>query len=508
MAHNTLHTTLAGMIEQYSGNEYIMGRLCNYVETVLPAALKNWEKTHQQREERKQQLTSDRNEFTERFMHKSNCFYTPQNELFVRYDGHHFSAYSEDDIQHQILTTITAEKSLVAWKHKIKNNIIKRIRDKSPLAAIPESQTIQFAITSIYPQIFPSKNHAKYFLTVVGDALLGKNEDNLIYIASPSAKELVREIGNQGYTYFGMSNVLQMIKFKFYDHSYTSCRLLHVNDDGKPISISWDVSKYILDILCVATHYSQRYGSADGFLKQCTETRLIDHALYLHRNTPETIVDLFLEKTIQPCQSASIRCKNMIFLWKKFLEEKNVPNIMFYGSLKTMFKNKLAYSEDDDCFTNVTSIHLPLVASFMQFWETTISEDEGELEIEIDELSSVFKNWAGKSFTNATDELLLELIRHFYPDVAIEEDKYILNIKCSLWDKRQDVLNSLELFKMTCLETEETALQSLYGAYQFYSTQNKADCVVSKCYFEKVAMEVMGPFVDEDEVISPDWWKN
>jgi len=485
-----------------------MGRLCNYVETVLPAALKNWEKTRQQREERKQQLISDKDEFTERFMHKTNCFYTPQNELFVRYDGQHFVAHSEDDIQHQVLTTITAEKSLVAWKHKIKANIIKRIREKSPLNAIPESQTIQFAITNIYPRFFPSKMYAKYFLTIIGDSLLGKNEEGLIYIASPSAKELVREIGNQSYTYFGMSNVLQCIKFKFYDHSYASCRLLHVSDSGRPVSVPWDVSKYILDLLCVATHYSQRYGSADNFLKQCTETRVVDHALYLHRNTPETIMDQFLEKSVQSCQGASIKCKNMIYLWKKFLEERSVPSIMFHGTLKAMFKNKLEYDDKEDSFMNVTSVNLPLVASFMQFWETTITEDEAELDIEIDELSTVFKMWAGKAFANATDALLIELIRHFYPDIVIEEDKFVLNIKCSLWDKRQEVLNSLDLFKLTCLETEETALQSLYGAYQFYSTQNKADCVVSKCYFEKVAMEMIGPFVDEDGVISPDWWKN
>ena len=38
-----------------------------------------------------------------------------QTELFLHYDGLHFNIYSEDDIQHQILTTITQEQSLMVW---------------------------------------------------------------------------------------------------------------------------------------------------------------------------------------------------------------------------------------------------------------------------------------------------------------------------------------------------------------------------------------------------------
>ena len=33
-----------------------------------------------------------------------------------------------------------------------------------------------------------------------------------------------------------------------------------------------------------------------------------------------------------------INSKNMIFIWKKFLEERNVPSIIFHGSLTTMLK--------------------------------------------------------------------------------------------------------------------------------------------------------------------------
>lgn len=71
-------------------------------------------------------------------MHKNKYYYSSHNELFLLYDNIHFTAYSENNILHQILTTITEEQNLVPWKHKIKVNIIKRIKEQSPLKAIPE----------------------------------------------------------------------------------------------------------------------------------------------------------------------------------------------------------------------------------------------------------------------------------------------------------------------------------------------------------------------------------
>ena len=153
MDKKKLHDMLDTLIMEYCDNDYVEWRLCNYIENLLPSALENAEKTHQQREERKQNLTDFRNEFTERFMHKNNYFYSPPKDLFLHYDGTHFVIYKENDIQHQILTTITQEQSLRPWKHKINLNIIKRIKERSPLTAIPESDTIRYVINSLYPSV-------------------------------------------------------------------------------------------------------------------------------------------------------------------------------------------------------------------------------------------------------------------------------------------------------------------------------------------------------------------
>ena len=437
--HAKLHAKLDTMIEKYSNNEYVLGRLVNYVEHLLPSALENAAELQKQREERRTQLSANRDEFTTRFLEKNRYFYSAQTELFLHYDGLHFVIHSEDDIQHQILSTISSEQCLREWKHKVNKNIIKRIKERSPLNAIPESTTIQFVINTLCPSIFPSRNHAKYFLSILGECMAVKNT-SAIYILNPALKDIIREIGNQCYTYLGLANIFSNIKFKYYEHNYKNCRLLAIDKaceskasqskacGRKKIPIPPLLSKYMLDFVCVAAHYASRFGTADQFLINCSESRLVEHSFFLTRNTPESIVDNFIEKSLTPCASNGIDTKNIIFLWKKFLDELSIPNIIFYEALKILLKNKLNYDEATDCFLGITSIHLPVVAQFLKFWETNIIEcDENEMEIE--QLCLLFKTWSNNKTSN--DTLVLDLIQHFYPELVIE-NKYILNIKCKI----------------------------------------------------------------------------
>jgi hypothetical protein len=525
ITNTTIHKHLDVLLQKYQDNEYMTARLSNYMEHLLPTALETEYTTHLQREERKKNLSTNRDEFINRFLCKNNYYYSSQTELFLNYNGVHFVIYSEDDIHHQILSTITSEQDLMPWKQKIKINILKQIREKSPLNAIPESATIQYVIDALHPAIFSTKNHAKYFLTILGDCILDKkppiNSQTIIYIAPSSCKEILREIGNQCYTFFGLSNIFNTIKYKYYDHDYQSCRLIPMNKNGMPIP--QQLYKNMLDFLCVSAHYSSRYGSADHFLEHCSESALIDHALFLSKNTPSKIVDTFSDKSIKHCPGSKISNKNMIFLWKKFLKEKDLPNIIFYDNLKTLFKKKWTFNEEEDCFLDATSMYLPMVATFNKFWDTTISEDgNGDYDLEVDELSSLFRKWHTRSTSASTsisvsnsmtisDSMLIELIHHFHPDITIEDDKYILHIKCNLWDKRKEIIDSLELFKLKVKsdETVEHITKSLYEAYEFYLTDNKGKNknVASKRYFEKVAVELIHTHIDNDGLISPTWWK-
>ena len=56
-------------------------------------------------------------------------------------------------------------------------------------------------------------------------------------------------------------------------------------------------------------------------------------------------------------------------------------------------------------------------------------ESNDETELDLTEISALFKSWSNKSISVV---LILDLLLHFYPDVVIENNKYVLNMKCNL----------------------------------------------------------------------------
>ena len=493
-----LHDALDNLIEKYKHNEYITGRLEIYMSTLLQTALDSEDNEHMKKVKRKQTLNRKRYDFIERFLNKNSYYYCSNSKLFLYYDGLHYVGHSEDDIQHNVLTTITAENQLTPWKYRIRNDIICAIKQRSPLNTIPDSKTIQYVINILCPKLFTSRNLTKYFLTLLGDNILNKEDTNSIYIISPSAKEIIKELGNSCNMHFGSTSVGHNIKYKYYDHDYERCRLLDINNDyiEHYTDLPREISKYIIDIIAVATHYSSRHVSADKFLQQLERATVADHILYLTNNTQESIVQNFIDSCLETCVGTNIETKNIIFIWNKFLKEKNLPSIMFHDTFKKLLQNKLEYSAESDHFTNITSISLPLVASVVKFWDTTIIDDPNEDELEIDELLFLFKRWAKKSVSNVTESFLLDLIRHFYPSIVIEDNKYFLKIRNTLWNKRVDVINSLGVYKLVCSENKQ--LYSICSAYKYYISQPTKNYLVSKKYFERVTLEEFGETIDAD----------
>jgi hypothetical protein len=305
------------------------------------------------------------------------------------------------------------------------------------------------------------------------------------------------------------------------NHSYENCRLIKINENFSN-DIWRDLLKKIgLDLLCVATHYSKRYENSDKFIDNKSDEELKNYAYYLKTSNPSEIVLEFRNKYIVDANKDNkMEWKNIHFVWKQFLSNFSLPNVIYSNTLKNIIKESYDYDEETDSFIGITSKYLPVHSDFIKFWENTIkidSSDENELfdnELEIDELSSLFKLWSKQSneqlMTNGsiTEENILKILKHFFPNVEIIEDKFVLNVSCTLWDKMNDIQNSFDFIKEQIKVNENVTLISFDDAYNYYykyCSLNAFKTVVSKRYFEKYLYYKISDYIVYEKFIETSW---
>ena len=570
-----LVTIVKELYSKYLEDDYARTTLVSHIKNNLPSLLQQKCDARVQREERRKTLEETSEEFIREFINSSSYYYNQNIDLFFVYHNNTYKIINEDEIEHDIRTTITDQQNaeLSTWKYKIKNQIIKKIKERDLLTSIPESETIQRVLNALTPFVFKNKDSAKYFLTVIGDILLKKNTNT--YFISTKAKQFIGELGEESYALFGTSNMMNHFKFKFYEHKYEECRLIDIVENvisfpfythneglkhaaglghslssssisslvggmgagmGMGMSLSMSNSgistpktpttpghghshahsaniiqkQSMLDLFCVAAHYSSRFNSADLFIeKTCKDRAIKEHAFYLKNTTDDDILSRFISSTTEPCKGVHITWKNMLYLWKIFIEEEKIPNVFFTSVLKKHLMKRLEYScehtgatvgdmggldmggtggagdsgeivevnmevntevqDNREMFLNITSKHLPLVGKFMSFWNENIRCNHTEIELEIDELSTLFLNHGNvyhgnqKNTQTITDQTILGFIRHFLPDICIEEDKYLMNIGCKLWDKKQEIMNGVEEFKRANLSVSGNSTNTALG---------------------------------------------
>jgi hypothetical protein len=490
---------ISELIEKYKDNDYMIQRIKNHIIHCLPVTLENELKHHEQRVSRNNYLTSEQQLFIQIFLNKNKYFYLPNNNLFYEYNGDKYLIIKEDDIIHKLLSSISKERVLLQWKHKTKSNIIKQIKERSLFSSIPETDTIQNVLNVLYPTFFSSKNSAKYFLTIIGDNILKKNQ-NLIFLVNQNMKQFLNEIDNVAISSIGNNNTIHNFMTKYHEnHPYTSCRLIQINENFSNDVWRELLKKIGLDLLCVAAHYSKRYENSDAFIEIKSDEEVKSYSYYLKNSTQNIIVEEFCNKYIISTNDCNIEWKNLHFIWKQFLSSGHLPNIIYSNSLKNLLKERYIYNEQNDSFTGITSKYLPTHSDFIKFWENTIHSD-AELfdnEIEVDELSSLFKLWrkdqkSESLLTNGqiSEENIVRIIKHFLPAIEIIEEKYILNISSSMWNKIKDIENFFIFMKENIVKSEEKLLPLIsfddaYNYYYKFCNINSIKFVVSKRYFEK-----------------------
>lgn len=486
----------------YKDDEYIINKLNNHILNELPNIIKNTKNNQKYKEDRKLLLTEGHNKFVNDFINKNTYFYCMQTELFFYYDKNNYNICREDDIIHNILSLLTQksnnhqpeyyQQQLLPWKFKIKTSIIKNIKELSLYNSIPESITIQNILNLFNNHFFYSKNEAKYFLTILGDIILKKSSNN-IYFIHLSSKILLRTLENIGTKYFGNHGIFNYFRFKFHEHNFSDCRLLKFKYNNNETyfheNIYENIKRNIINIFVVACYLSNRYNTSDQYLLdiQDSDNSIINHILFLKNNDINMIISRFIERKIQKNIDSSISFKNMNYIWKQYLDEINIPNIIFSQNLKLLLKEKLNYITDDDIFSGYTSPRLPFVSNFLNFWDECMEENVDEYFIEIDEICIFLKQWLNTSKRTNVEikqENLLNLIKHFYPDINIEESKYIYGYSCKLFNKKSELKSFLDI-NININSNSNSNNLSMYELYNLYTKTNKSIITISKTYFDQ-----------------------
>lgn len=473
------------VFDNNSDNEFIIEKIYNYIHG-LDLFIINLKKQIEERAIRKEELTKQKEIFTKNFLFNNQFFYNPSNNRYFYYDGVNYSNETEDDVHFKCVTSITNHHNLNDWKQKTRISVLKEIKNKTIFKTIPDTCTIQNIHSKLFPIFFKTKTETKYFLTIIGDNILKKGSD-LIFFINPKCKTFLNELQEQVNISFGNYNIIDNFKTKYKDHSFLNIRLLDINNniENKDLWYSF-IKEYTLDFVCVCIYYSNRYTSSEEFLYKETRQCVKKNVLFLKSNDQDTLVDMFIKDylIVDPSIKRDIEWKNMHFLWKKFIENLNIPNVVYTNTLKQKLTQKL--DTDIDCFIGITSKYLPNIEEFLCFWNENMKyeiKDNFIGDFEISEVLLLYNDYRiskNIGFSDIEEDFVIQIIYHFMDNIEIQSNKFILNVYSKLWNKENDVYLSIGEY-LTKTETS-----NVYGAYEYYIEQSQGKkFIVSKCFFEK-----------------------
>ena len=542
---------LTDLYNKYKDSPYMLNRLQTFI-TNLPNLLDTENKKYEERVSRMNELTMEQDNFFKVYLSKHQYFYMPYNNIYYVYDGKTYSIIKDDDIHHHLLSTITDEGKLMAWKHKTKQTIIKQIKDRSLFKSVPETYTIQ-NVLGFLETIFETRTEAKYFLTVIGDCVLKKNTNTSqsMYFINANIKKLVLLIDSIAYVTTGNSIMNNFIS-KYHDsHNITNYRLIKTNENTLSHDLIKDaLNKIGIDLLCIAAHYSDRYTNSDNYLLTKADEQVKNYSQFFCQNTTDKIVDNFIKQCIsvkqvftqtEPNQTNNsnniitnkLSWKNMHYIWKLYLSSINIPNMLYTNNLKDILKTKLPFTENSDediankdpVFLNVTSKFLPSVSSFLTFWSKHITILNLNLnesvsiiddEYEIDEIATLYKISDYKSVSISDKDIIKMITHYFSPNVEVIDNKYITNISCNLWSKHDDVTKFLETYKGNVNNIKKKndliSFDELYKGYksfcqakQLVDKDKRVMPIVSKQFFEKFVCHELNDYIKYEKFVSSEW---
>jgi hypothetical protein len=431
---------------------------------------------HEKRQNQTTYLNEELFVFSQTFLTNCNYYYLPINDFYYKYDGTNFYIVKEDEILHKILMSISNEDPLIQWKYKTKSHVMKQIKERSLFSCVPEKRTICSVLNMLQKHYFPSKCFAEYFLTIIGDNILKKNND-LIFIINAKMKLFFDELEKTSIS--SLFNDCRLLKIKMFQL-----------DDWRE-----HLKKFGLNLLCVAVPYSNIHKSSDHFiLHNKANEDVMKYTFFLKNTTQNQLIEQFIDSFLQKTtDDSAIEWKDIYCLWKQFLTTNDLPNVVFSHHLKQYMKQKFSCDSEKETFIGVTSCHLPIYKKFIDFWNTNMIETKWEekgfvQDFDIQEIYALYNAFSKRKNEISVEEML-NILKYVFSIEPVEE-MYILHYTTPIWDKQQDIEKRLAKVKEQLTnEKDEEGLLSFDKVYSIYLEttyeENWMSLSVSKRYFEK-----------------------
>jgi len=409
------------------------------------------------------------------FFSTFSYYYNPTSNMYIEYTTE-YKFINENDMIHVVLQFLTKHHEQYSidfsLKQRIKNKIIKRIKEKHIHQNIPESITLQNIIHFLHPNFFSHKNYVKYFMITLGDIIMKKTD--LLYFLPIHMKPFLKNLNHYITMYFHSMNVFNHFKFQYYDHDPNKSRVITFNKMNLQ-HITIPESIYI-NLICASLHYSNRHTSGDLFLEEAGSHPIALDVYWIKNTSKEEIIDAFIKTYICHKDGYKIHEKDMLFLWKEYLKNVNKINIFQKNSEFHTYINKQINCLDSQ-YINCTSMFLPYVHKFKDFWEKYMYTDETESYFEISEILKLFTEIYKD--IHIDEQNIIELIQFYYPGVTVQDNK-INKIASTLWNKKKEIDIFLIKNKLTI------DINELYSVYCKEFINKK---IVSKLYFSHYILD-------------------
>lgn len=460
---------LSDLFSEYEGEhiEILLNAINNIHEVVETNILKS---TKQQN--RRRSLEQRVNAIAEQFTDSGTIryYYAPGSNHFVSCDGAHYTIVREDDVIAAVLRALQTDPVLCKAKQKSRHIIMKRIKTNLLTDCIPDSDTIKNVVDLLRSVLLPTKNDAKYLLTIIGDIILRKTGD-LIFLVPPHVLKHIEMLSDLIASDIGhRDTIVKHFADSYISNNAEKCRVVRTKTELPGTLTSLKGQTY--NICAVACHYSNQYQSADDYVRSCSasDPSLVQSAFSPKTFTLEHAISGFIKDCTVPSSNnnaANTPDSHVKAAWTIWQRKSS----FFLDCSWSAVKSLLPHKDETSCALVLREGQY--ISMCFNFCRSSLEYDATETLLELTELFALFVESADLQHN---EEMFQEVaIASSIAMGATVDGHFIHGLRSLSWDKHTEVVSFLE-------GTHSSSPPNVLATYREYARATTGR-KVSRAYF-------------------------